>query len=62
MEDPPPHKLTPSKLNVMKQVALWSCVCVIMEDPSPLAGYPPGLTPPAWHEIMMDDWSARPFR
>ena len=45
MEDPPP--LTPPKLSVMKWAALWSCVCVIVEDPPPLAGYPPGcLTPP----------------
>ncbi len=47
----------------MKQAALWSRVCAVMEDPPPtLAGYPPGwLTPLAWHENVMDGGGAQPL-
>ncbi len=46
----------PPKLCVAKQAALWSCVCVIVDDP------PAWLPLPAWHENVMDGWGARPLR
>ena len=57
-QEPHPPGWLPPKLSVMKQAALWSHVCVIMEDPPPwLADPPPCL---AWD--VMGGWGARPLR
>ncbi len=54
----PPWLATPTKLSVMKRVALWIrvCVIIIVEDPHPWVSDTPGCLPPKKLHVMK--WAA----